>query len=358
MVPDREGFAYPEVDRAKCVNCGLCSSACPSLHPAIPRRPQVVLAAAAKDEGIRSASSSGGAFSALARAVLRRGGVVYGAGFDGNWDVAHRCVETEDGLAALRGSKYVSSRIEGVYSDVAARLAGGREVLFSGTPCQVKALRNFLRRDYEKLLTVEVVCYAVPSPKAWQSYLRRRRDGGPRTIAGINLREKSGGWNRYSVHLRFADGGEYRAERAQDAFMLAFGVGLSTRPGCARCRMRSFRSGADISIGDFWGVAESHPSLDDDRGVSAVFAHTEKGVAALESVRADCRIEESSYEKVLAHNPVLERNLKPHDEREEFFRRIGREDFDAVVRELVFVRRKDRRIPWWRKLLGRKAGCG
>ena len=172
MQPDEEGFAYPHIDESLCVHCGLCARACPSLNPQAPREPLAVYAAKAKDDGLRKESSSGGIFSLLARQIISDGGIVYGAAISGrDLSVVHCSAENEEELSWLRGSKYVQSDVGDTYGNVRTQLDAGRKVLFSGTPCQVAALRNFLARDYENLVCVEVICHAAPSPLAWKKFL-------------------------------------------------------------------------------------------------------------------------------------------------------------------------------------------
>ena len=173
MRRDAEGFLYPTVDMSSCIGCHLCERICPMLIRGTERRPLEVLAAKSSNEAVRLSSSSGGIFTPLAERTLRRGGVVFGAKFNDKLYVEHTGVESEEELSALRGSKYLQSIIGDSYKRAEEALKGGREVLFSGTPCQIAGLRGYLRREYESLLTVEVVCHGVPSPKVWQEYVDR-----------------------------------------------------------------------------------------------------------------------------------------------------------------------------------------
>lgn len=172
MREDDEGFLYPEVDESVCIDCGLCEKVCPVIHQARENRPIVVCAAKNKSEEIRYQSSSGGVFTALANEIIREGGVVFGAGFDENWEVKHDCTETVEGLSAFRGSKYVQSRIGDSFKKAEQFLKIGRTVLFSGTPCQIAGLKRFLRKEYDNLLTVDFICHGVPSPGVWREYLK------------------------------------------------------------------------------------------------------------------------------------------------------------------------------------------
>ena len=171
MHEDEEGFLYPLVDFDKCIDCHLCEKTCPCLNQEESQEPLSCYAAKNTDEEIRKQSSSGGIFTAIAERLIAEGGVVFGACFDNNWQVFHTCVETKQGLAAFRGSKYVQSQIGETFKQTESFLKEGRKVLFSGTPCQISGLNHYLRKEHNNLLTIEVVCHGVPSPKIWREYL-------------------------------------------------------------------------------------------------------------------------------------------------------------------------------------------
>lgn len=171
MQEDSEGFCYPIVDRNACIACGLCEKVCPMLNPYKARKPLEVHAAINRDEQIRRESSSGGIFTLLAEQTIRKGGVVFGARFDGNWEVRHDWCENIEGLGQFRGSKYVQSRIGACYRQAEIFLKSGRSVLFSGTSCQIAGLHRFLGKSYDNLLSVDVICHGVPSPLVWLSLI-------------------------------------------------------------------------------------------------------------------------------------------------------------------------------------------
>ena len=355
MQPDEEGFACPHVDGSLCVNCGLCERVCPSLHPKAPREPLAVYAAKAKDNALRMESSSGGVFSLLARQILSDGGIVYGAAIRGaDLSVCHCSAENEEELSWLRGSKYVQSDVGDTYGSVRSQLDAGREVLFSGTPCQVAALRNFLARDYENLVCLEVICHAAPSPLAWKKHLEKRaaasakgRDSArPGAVIDrrISFRRKDCGWKRYSLSLRFADDKEYLRELHTDTFLRGFLSELYNRPSCHECSVRELRSGADITLGDYWNVHRRFPEIDDDTGTSVVLVDSEKGAELLKRVSSFCDIVESDYADVRRTNPAVCRSSPPNVKRGKFFRLIHMgADFDRTVDSLL-------KRPLWRRV--------
>ena len=370
MVADKEGFLYPRIDAARCVNCGLCARACPSINRPAPRTPLAVYAAKANDTALRLASSSGGIFSLLARQILAKGGKVFGAAFDKrDWSVEHIGVTDEAGLAELRGSKYVQSRTAGIYREVKTALETNLPVLFSGTPCQIAALRAYLNlsnssnvSNLSNLYLVDVVCHGAPSPKVWQKYLdwqceaalAQGRGSAPaegRNIRRISFRHKNCGWKRFSLSLRFANDKEYLCQFPDDPFMRAFLHELCNRPSCHDCQVRELRSGSDLTIADFWGIDCVMPDFDDDRGASLVLANTEKGSVLLNSVNLNIELRPSSLADGVNGNTALVRSPIAHRNRARFLKKCREKNFDKLVIRMLLPLLKVR----LRSFLGRIA---
>lgn len=303
MQPDNEGFLYPQVDHTQCIECGLCEKVCPYLHEAKTSKPLKVLAAINRDEPVRMSSSSGGIFTSLAQYVIQNGGVVFGARFDNRWDVIHDYTDKVDGLSAFRGSKYLQSRVGDTFILARRFLKEGRTVLFSGTSCQIAALRRFLQKDYDNLLTADLVCHGTPSPLVWRIYLEEiiARKGDKNsvshpltsdsklnalsTIRSIQFRNKCYGWKKYSFALKLSKASAAGEQNTvlhssiftQDAYMQAFLDNVTLRPSCYCCPAKDGRSGADITLGDFWGIENVLPSFDDDKGTTLLLVNTDKG---------------------------------------------------------------------------------
>lgn len=317
MVSDEEGFLYPQVDVFVCVQCGRCESVCPMLKKAEPSLPIGVFAAKNPNEYIRLNSSSGGIFSMLAEQTLHEGGAVFGATFTKDWCVEHCSVENIEGLAALRGSKYVQSQMGNCYQECYKMLRAGRKVLFSGTPCQIAGLHRFIGKSYENLLTMDLICHGVPSPSVWRAYLQETiaRQRGKNSvlshsIKSISFRDKRSGWKKYSFALTLSTPGSGKENTVllssifeKNAYMRGFLSDLFLRPSCYQCAFRQGRSGSDITLGDFWGIDHIHPEIDDDKGMCAVLVNTEKGRRVVDAL-TDYDPVVQAYNDVIRYNPA------------------------------------------------------
>lgn len=347
MQEDAEGFSYPVADTETCIDCGLCEKVCPFIHPGMSRRPERVYAVKNRREEVRRESSSGGVFALLAGRTLEEGGVVFGACFDDRWEVVHGHAVDENGVERFYGSKYVQSRIGNAYREAERFLKEGRPVLFSGTPCQVAGLKRFLRKEYPNLLAVDFICHGVPSPLVWRSYLNellsRKLHRPVASVRSIGFRDKHRGWKLYGLRIVCNSGktsGLIRLPLYLDAYLRGFLSDLYLRPACYACAVRGLKSGSDVTLGDYWGCRRSFPDFDDDRGVSAVLLHTEKGRTYFESLPADKRL--SAYEDVLRKNPALEESSEQPSGRQTFFDSFLRIGVIASVRKLTGMTVRER----------------
>jgi len=199
MDEDHEGFRYPIIDKDSCTDCGLCSKVCPVINRYTKTEFETkVFACQNKNEQIRLESSSGGIFSLLAENTIQKKGVVFGARFDDDFFVIHDFTETIEGLEAFRGSKYVQSFIGDNYKKAEQFLIQGREVLFTGTSCQIAGIKHYLRKEYNNLLTVDIVCHGVPSPKVFKLYLEELNSQQDGKLEKILFRDKTDGWKKFS----------------------------------------------------------------------------------------------------------------------------------------------------------------
>lgn len=328
---DKEGFLYPKVDLETCIDCGLCEKVCPVINQESEREPLKVYAAKNEDESIRLKSSSGGIFTLLAEKIIEDGGVVFGARFNENWEVIHDYTDTVEGLEPFRGSKYVQSVIGDTYKRAENFLKLGRKVMFTGTPCQIAGLKKFLRKDYKNLLTVDFVCHGVPSPLVWRLYLKEEinRYGKEITaVEDINFRDKYTGWKTYSLSIKLSGNIVSSTMFTDDNYMRAFLSNLSLRPSCYSCPAKAGKSGADITIGDFWGIENVLPELDDDIGISVLVNYNE---IKCPSIISELYLHAVSYPEILVSNPCLEKSVNKPVNRDFFFSQLMRKGFNCAV---------------------------
>lgn len=357
MVPNTEGFLYPKVDEDLCIHCGLCEKVCPVLDSRGNRTPLQIYVGYNTDRGIVSQSSSGAVFTLLAEQVIDEGGVVFGARFNDKNTVIHDFIEKKEDLSLFRGSKYVQSRIGNTFREAEEFLKSGRIVLFSGTPCQIAGLKKFLVKPYENLLTVDFICHGVPSPGGWEKYLKEtivalvcdKNSVSSHSILdkdtlvkSISFRDKSLGWKKYSFVLRLSTTDGSGVENTvlfsepldKNYFLKGFLADLYLRPSCHHCRVKSWKSGSDITIADAWGIGDLYPEFDNDRGCSLVVLLTAKGKDYFDSIKEkDLMILRAVNEEfVIEHNSAAFVSAKPHKNRRKFFRYIQKGlDFKSTL---------------------------
>lgn len=319
---DEEGFLYPKVDVATCIDCGLCEKVCPVLNQSEERIPLEVYAAKNSNEQIRRESSSGGIFTLLAEQTIDAGGVVFGVRWNENFEAIHDYTETKEGLAAFRGSKYVQSRVGATFKQAEQFLKQGRKVLFSGVPCQIAGLKKFLKKEYDNLLTVDIICHAVPSPLIWRQYIEEyKKKNGVTCINSINFRDKTFGWKNYHVSVSYVDNRNRKLVKQQphddDAYIKGFLNHLYLRPSCYSCCAKSGRSGSDMLIGDCWGIDSLWKESNDNKGCSIVCINSVKGKNAAEKIseRSDSLV----YEDVLKYNPSIVVSINGTSKSERFW---------------------------------------
>ncbi len=276
-----------------------------------------ILAVNNMDEKVRRESSSGGVFYLLAESVISQGGVVFGAKFDENFEVVHGYSETLEGVRDFMQSKYVQSLVGSAFRDAERFLKEGREVLFTGTPCQVAALRAYLKKDYENLITLDFICHGVPSRRIWREYIAELSKG--KKIKSVNFRDKTEGWRVFSLRVDFEDGGTYRKNLETDPFTKAFLSNLYLRPSCHHCKFRGIERPSDVTLADFWGVQKELPSLFDDKGTSIVIIRNERVERIIEKHSGHLKVVSIEEDVVRRTNGALENSCKPHPKREEFF---------------------------------------
>ncbi|WP_370860497.1 Coenzyme F420 hydrogenase/dehydrogenase, beta subunit C-terminal domain [Parabacteroides faecis] len=319
MVEDAEGFKFPKVDVATCVNCGLCEKVCPMLHPESERSVRRVIGAKHQDVVVRKACSSGGVFSLLAEVFIVEGGVVVGCAMDKNLHAVHIICETLEDIIRLRSSKYVQSNVEGIFPQVRKQLLDGRKVLFSGTPCQVAGLRKFLIKPFDNLYCVDVLCHGVPSPKLFKEYKEMMEQLYGSHALFISFRSKRKEWKRLYINLHFDNGKEYFKNATFDPYMQLFLSNKSQRNACFHCPFTTTNRQGDLSLGDFWGIGRDFPDLDDDKGISMILINSDKGKEMYSKIMHQIISFESNLDQAIYGNKVLVENILGEMQRNRYY---------------------------------------
>lgn len=337
FVSDEYGFPYPQIDENLCINCGKCVKCCPT-GEALGEKPKYIYAAAYGEESLLNRSASGGVFAAIAKTVLSRGGVVYGAALEKDAKLVlkakHIRINTLGELEKLQGSKYVQSDMEGIFPVLAEDLKKGLEVVFSGTPCQISAVKAAFGAQ-ENLLLIDIICHGVPSQQMFSDYLLSLKKKYPQ-IENFCFRSKDTGWG-LCAKLKYID------KTGKEKFKL-FPCDISSyyklflqsviyRENCYQCPYAKAERVADITLGDYWGVEKindiydflAKADVDIAKGVSCVLACTERGKKYVEESGAV--LVSSDFDSVAAENMQL---LRPS------FLPAEREYILAQYRELGF----------------------
>lgn len=349
---NEEGFYRPVVIDSKCIGCMKCERSCPILHPLLAEISQgVVYAAWNKDEEIRRQSASGGAFTALAERVIEKGGVVVGAAYSSPAEVRHICVDDKENLKKLRSSKFVQSRVGFVYRAVEQYLMSQREVLFTGTPCQVAGLMAYLKHEYDNLICVDFICHGVPSPLLAEKYVEwlERKYGD---IDYIDFRDKRKGWfdALRVVHLK---NGKNRVMRGKsDNYWIAFNKSNCLQLCCYDCRYRGQQRLADITIADFWGIGKSISFAHKDeveKGISMVMCNSEKGQNYLDCCKDKLILFERDIREVFSGNQTIIHSVKMPGDRATFYADLNRLFYMQMIRRYLLPDFKTRLVKFMRE---------
>lgn len=352
IAADEEGFLYPTIDGARCVDCGRCVKVCAfrsdkaNPYPRCGGKGVACYAVQHINDKVRAASRSGGIFTALSDKVLAEGGVVYGCAMDGVLRARHIRAEGVEGRDSMRGSKYIESDLRGVLPMVDADLKAGREVLFSGTSCQVAGLRSYLGGDRANLLCVDIVCHGVPSPKVWATYVGWIESIRSEKCVGVDFRDKGRfGWHAHTETLYLVGANGTVDRNSGEVYRRIFYGHKALRRSCYECPYKSVEHPGDVTIGDYWGIENVAPEFDDDKGVSLVLVNTVRGRDAFEACKPALRWKETEVEKSL--QPPLRAPFDEPSDRGLFWKRYESWDFSRIAKRygtLTFVARVKNKI--------------
>ena len=322
MIEDKCGFLHPTIDQTKCVNCGICHSICPVLNKKENISVNKCYVGYAKENKYKENSSSGGIFPIIAEKILDSNGIVIGATFDENNKLIHQAITKKDELIKLKGSKYLQSSLNNIFQFIKENIEEKR-ILFVGTPCQVAGLKSFLRKEYDNLITIDLFCHGVPSPKLFSKYVKELEQKYNERLINYNFRDKSTGWDTYSNKATFKDT-EFKELQSNNDYMKLFLHDVALRESCYNCNFKLGNKYSDITLGDFWGVSNFYPNMYDKEGVSAIIVNTNKGLKIFNSISNELTYQNCKLEEILSGNPSLKKSSTNINQRIKFFKDIDK----------------------------------
>lgn len=324
-------FLYPAIDNSRCVGCDRCEKSCPIL--ADKQEPEsgypIAFAARSRDEEARRKSSSGGVFYELASKILSEGGYICGAVFDDYFHVKHIVSNTQKDLYRMMGSKYAQSDMGMCFRQIKTLLDEGKNVLFTGCPCQVAGLRTYIGRKHPNLLLVELICHGIPSDQMLQTYIGMQEKKYGSRLKEMEFRNKEKGWHNSSVRMEFENGRVHSEPMTFDTYMQGYFRGVTLKESCVSCQFRGFKSGSDLTIGDLWGAEISIPDMDDNNGLSAVIVNSEKGTLFLNRSKIIRR--QFEINKILKYNQSLLTSFDEGAQRVAFYAYTERYDLERAI---------------------------
>lgn len=352
---DIEGFWYPEVDKAKCVDCGLCEKVCPIINIKELKKndlPQsICYAAEHKNMEVVFDSTSGGLFSALADLMYKSEGYVGGAVFNEDFSVRQYISNDKEDLVRIRSSKYLQSSLEGFYKQVRDLVRKGEHVLVCGSPCQMAALRAFLKKDYENLIIADYICRGTNSPKVWRKYLDSFEERYGSKVVYCKAKSKEYGWRNLTQKVILANGKHVYETKDQSNYTKGYlQTGVYCRPSCYDCKFKGYPRISDITLADFWGIEKINTSMEKNLGTSLVMINSKKGEAYFEKVKKRINYIEVPFKSIEAGNPSLNKPLESAKvDRKQFFEDLDKMSFLQIADKYIL---KSNRISIKRKIKG------
>ncbi len=331
MRVDNEGFVYPFINSNECINCNICERVCPILNNSeeLKKTPPKGYIVQNKDDAVLMESTSGGAFTAIAKWIIKRNGVVFGVELQQDLyarpSAAHHVwIEKEDDLCRFRNSKYLQSFVgDNTLKQVRLFLEQGRYVCFSGTPCQIEGVKRYLdvqKTTQTKLVLVDVVCRAVPSPEIFRKYIEYQEKKYGEKIENVRFRDKFYGY-KYSTMNVISDrnNGNYHLGVESDPWLRAFFSNICDRPSCHDCKFRKLHRVSDFTLWDCFHVGRFSKELDNDKGATRVLVHSDKAQRILDDLSNELKVLSVETERIIEGAKELSESVLPNPRRNVFF---------------------------------------
>lgn len=332
----KDGFYYPLISKDKCIDCKRCLRACQyngeisNVH-----EKQSIYAAWNNKDEILSNSTSGGIFTAVAEAVLEKGGVVFGSVYDKLWNVITVYAEAREPLSPMRGSKYAMGSTAETFKEVREFLKSGRVVFYTGTPCQIQGLKCFLGKEYDNLYTADLICHGAPSAEMLKGYVKYLEQSNSKKVSSLFFRYKKDSWLSPYVKIVFTDGSTLLEKyRDENIYADAFGFNIALSPACNKCLHCNMERPGDITMGDFWHL-ENEPEMCNVLGTSLFFVNTDKGRDLLKMAGTDVTVISASKEQALKSNPQLSHPAASNPLQKSFIKCLRNKGFKVAYTRYV-----------------------
>ena len=332
MIPDKYGFLYPNIKEDICIHCNLCTRVCPALNSKEKKNNIHAYACINQDDTVRLNSSSGGIFHLLAKNILLKNGVVFGARFNEKFEVVHDYIQTVEDIKDFQGSKYVQSTIKDSYRKAKQFLEDKRMVLFTGTPCQIEGLLCYLQKDYSNLITQDIICHGVPSPSLYRIYKEYIQNSYEDNITKVNFRDKSNGWKKYEVSIELGKK-HYQSNHDDDIYIKAFLSDIALRESCYQCHAKKKNRLSDLTLADFWGIENILPNFDDDKGTSLVIINSPAGYELFNEIKGSIVYQEVNYEQAISYNPSIYQSVNRPKKRDMFLCDVDKENLITLTQK-------------------------
>lgn len=339
FLPDENGFTYPKINEELCIGCNKCVKVCQFNREIILNEPKKSIACVNKDNKILKQSTSGGIFSAIAESVLKRNGAVFGCAMNEDFYAQHICIESIDQLASLRGSKYLLSDIKMCYKDAKERLDNGQFVLFSGTPCQIAGLYCVLGKEYDNLLTIDLVCHGTPNYLMFKKYIEYLENKYKTKITYYNFRTKNRTWLRFGCAFGNTNK-HFHINKFEEFYHTCFTSGHILQESCYSCQFATRKRVADFTLCDFWGFQISKIKIREEKGLSACMLNTEKALSYFDELSEKIKYEEVDYDIVVKGNGCLRKPTKRGNFRDYYMKAYREDKIDEAAEQYIQNRKK------------------